>query len=176
MKPLLLALLLLAVIPTQNLESKIKTFRNHSRFSVKYDKFKDRTVVDVGPFVVGGDMKYALSGSRLYMTGRFSRSGSEGKSPATFSLWFRATGRDWEFLKTRNLYALIDGTRFDLGEGKYDADLRRRNVSESLGFPVPVDVFQKLGAAKSAELKIGRIELTLKDEHKEAFRDLLSLS
>ncbi len=182
MKPLILALLLLLLTPApQDLESKIKTFRNNKRFSVKYDKFKDRSFVDVGPFVVGGNMRYVVSGSQLYMTARFIYAGQTIKAPVeNFALWFRATGKDWEFLKARDLYAIADGERFDFGEGRYDGDVsasrRSVGVSETLGFIIPAAAFEKLGKAQNVELRIGDFEMKLKDEHKEAFRDLLSLS
>jgi hypothetical protein len=52
-------------------EERIKNFRNHKRFALRYDKFKDRSSIDVGPFVVGGDLRYALTNKQLYMTARF---------------------------------------------------------------------------------------------------------
>lgn len=182
MKPLILALLLLSLIPApQDLESKIKTFRNHKRFAVKYDRFKDRTTVDVGPFVVGGDMRYFVSGKQLHMTARFLYAGPTIKAPVeSFALWFRATGKNWEFLKSRELYAIADGERFEIGEGRYYGEVggsrRGVGVSETLGFVVSASAFEKLGRAQHAELRIGDFEMKLKDEHKEAFRDLFSLS
>ena len=178
----ILALLLLCLTPTpQDLESKIKTFRNHKRFSVRYDRFKDRTTVDVGPFVVGGNMRYFATNSQLYMTALFTYSGQTVTAPVErFAFWFRASGKNWEFLKSRELYAIADGERFDFGEGHYDGDVSGSywgvGVSETLGFVIPVASFEKLGKADNVELRIGDFELKLKDEHKEAFRDLLSLS
>jgi hypothetical protein len=160
-----------------NPEDKIRTFRNHKRFSVSYDKFKDRSSIDVGPFVVGGNMRYALSGSQLYMTARFLYPGQILREPvSSFALWFQASGQNWEFLKSRHLYALIEGERFDLGEGIYDGDVRRQGVSETLAFIIPAEVFKKLGTGSVVELRIGQVEMALKDEHQEAFRDLYGLS
>ncbi len=182
MKLLAIALLVLTLTPVpQDLESKIKTFRNNKRFSVKYDKFKDRTIVDVGPFVVGGNMRYFASGSQMYMTARFLTPGpTVNGNVKSFALWFRATGKNWQFLKSRELYAIADGERFEFGEGRYDGDVsgssRGIGVSETLGFIIPVDAFEKLGKAQNAELRIGDFEMKLKEEHKEAFRDLLALS
>lgn len=156
---------------------RIRTFRNSKRFSIEYDKFKDRTYLDVGPFYVGGTARYVMSGSSLYMTGRFMHKGEIlSEAISDFVLWFRASGKEWEFLKERHLYALVESERLDLGEGLHDGDVRYGGVSESLGFLIPAEIFQKLGVAQSVQLRIGRSELTLKDEHKEAFRDLYSLS
>jgi hypothetical protein len=111
------------------------------------------------------------------MTARFLYPGQILTEPVSFfALWFQASGQKWEFLKSRQLYALIDGERFDLGEGLHDGDVQRRGVSESLGFVIAAEVFKKMGTGSVVELRIGDFELTLKDEHKEAFRDLYSLS
>jgi hypothetical protein len=183
MKLLLLALLLLlpSSLTAQDRESKIKTFRNNKRFSVKYDKFKDQTFVKVGPFVVGGDMRYAITGKQLYMSAGFLHRGVTLDEPIKdFMIYFEATGKDWQFLKSRELYAIADGERFDFGEGRYDGDVRGGfqgvGVSESLGFLVTAEAFKKLGTARKVEFRIGTFEMTLKDEHKEAFRDLLTLT
>jgi hypothetical protein len=64
----------------------------------------------------------------------------------------------------------------EFGEGDRDSDIRRGGVSESMIYSIPIERFLKMGQATSTELKIGRVELTLKDEHKEAFRDLYSLA
>lgn len=183
MKPLILAILLFTLFPVQEdaLKERTKTFRNHKRFFVKYDKFKDQTMIGAGPFVVGGDMRYALTGKQMYITAGFVHPGATVNRPVTtFILYVRATGKDWQFLKARELYALADGERFEFGEGIYDGEVRRGftgvGLSESLGFAVPAEAFQKLGTAEKVELKIGNFEMKLKDEHKEAFRDLLSLA
>src|ERR1044071_334021 len=98
MKPLLLALLLCLLPAPQGLESRIKTFRNNKRFSVKYDKFKDQTLVKVGPFLVGGDVRYAMTGKQLYMTAGFLYHGQTAAMPIKdFMLHFEATGKDWQF-------------------------------------------------------------------------------
>jgi hypothetical protein len=41
---------------------------------------------------------------------------------------------------------------------------------------VPKDVFVKLSQAKTIEMRLGRKEVKLKDEHTQAFRDLITLA
>lgn len=166
-----LLLLILAFFPLfQTPQERIKTFRNSKRFSVEYDKFKDRTQVQVGPFV--------LSNGDLYMTARFLFPGENVKEPVPqFALWFQASAREWKFLKHRHLSVVADGERMGLGEGAYDGNLKRRGgTSESLGFLIPAVSFEKISKAQSVEIRVGQSELKLNDEHKEAFRDLYSLS
>lgn len=173
----ILVLLTLLLFSPQTPQDQIKTFRNHNRFSVKYDKFKDETTILVGPFFIGGTKAYFISGSKLYLYAAFSYPGQQRPaSVKDFYLLFESRSRDWKFLRTRDIYAVADGERFTLGEASRDADVGRRSVSEDLAFTVPAEVFAKFGKAEKLEVKLGTLELRLKDEHIEAFRDLYSLS
>ena len=151
------------------------TFRNRRRFSTRYDKFKDETHVSVGPFFIGGTKSYVWSGFQLEMTAHFFSKGRITEQPTVFYLAFRSSSKEWQFLRSRELYALVDGERLALGEGDHDSDIRFGGVSELLIYQLSADVFYKLGTAHHVELKIGNMELTLKDEHLEAFRDLYSM-
>jgi len=175
MKPLILALLLVFALQQDDaLTQRIKTFRNNKRFSVKYDKFRDETILKVGPFFVGGTKAYIMSGRQLEMSAAFVK--SPGKMVTTIYLLFKSKSSDWTFLKSRGLYVLADGERLSFGEGDRDSRIRGPGVSETLVFDIPIEAFSRISKANSSELKIGPLELTLKDEHKEAFRDLVSLS
>jgi len=93
-----------------------------------------------------------------------------------FYLVFQSNSTDWRFLKNRNLYALADSQRFHFGEGDHDYRIGTRSVSESLAFKLSAEDFYKIASARSVELQISSLELKLKDEQLEAFRDLYSLS
>ena len=187
MKIILTILLLLALAPplpaqvkTQtesDIKAKIKGFKNNKRFEVYYDKFKDQTRVAVSSFNVGGDGAYIMSGSMLGIGAYFFFEGKELKGEIKhYILFFNSTSREWRFLRNSQLYALVDGERFELGEGTRRSDVRQGGVSEQLLFKLPEDIFKKLAEAKSAELRVGPVEMTLKAEHKTAFRDLYNLA
>ena len=161
--------------PPMTVKRDPSTFRNKSRFSTEYDKFKDQTHVRVGPFFVGGTKSYVWSGFQLEMSVHFFCKGHMTSQPRVFYLAFWSSSKDWTFLRSRDLYALVDGERLELGEGDHDSDVELGGVSERLIYRLSPDVFSKLGAAQHVELKIGNVELTLKDEHLEAFRDFYSL-
>lgn len=156
-----------------DIQQRIKNFRNSKRFSIRYDKFRDDTLVSVGPFFIGGTKAYVMRGFQLEMTASLLL--DKGRIDYIY-LRFHSSSRDWIFLKNSELLALVDGERLQFGEGDRDSDIRRGGVSESIIYSIPIEQFLKLGQAASTELKIGRVELTLKDEHKEAFRDLYSLA
>jgi hypothetical protein len=156
-----------------DIQQRIKNLRNSKRFSVRYDKFRDDTIVSVGSFFVGGTKSYVMRGFHLEMTASLLLD----KGPINYIyLRFYSSSRDWTFLKNSELLALVDDERMEFGEGDRDSDIRRGGVSESMIYSIPIERFLKMGQATSTELKIGRVELTLKDEHKEAFRDLYSLA
>lgn len=180
MKVLVLLVLLLAPFPiiaqqpsnTETLKTKVKKFRNSKRFVIKHDKFKDVTVVKA----------WFLTGTgRGWFAGGFTFS---GERPAQYFFLLETSGRRWRHLDPDNqiLYALLDGERLNLGTGDHDGNIsigaitRNVSVNEQIIFPLSADTFSKMANSKSAELKIGSMEFRLKDEHQEAFRDLLSLT
>jgi hypothetical protein len=163
--------------PSSDLKQKIKTFKNNRRFSVRYDKFKNSTHVSVGPFNIGGDKAYIFSGAMLGMGADFFFQGQTLKEGVEeIYLVFDSRSKDWRFLDGRDLYAIVDGERMELGKGERSSDVRRGSVSELIIYKLPIDTFSKIANAKAVELKVGSIELKLKDEHLIAFKDLLSLT
>lgn len=178
MKHTLLALALtLSILPLAtaqtDLKTRTKTFRNSKRFSVEYDKFKDQTLAHVGPFAISS------KGGMVGLYARFLFKGSRVKEPVdTFYLGIVRYGRRWQFLHTDKVYLLIDGERFaiDAARGSRIGGSRAYLTEEWLTVPVDAATFQKLASGKIAELKAGNIEAALKDEHLEAFRDLISLT
>lgn len=99
-----------------------------------------------------------------------------------FFLMLHHSGNDWQFLTTKEIDLLIDGERITLPalqEGEVNS---RRGIGsmgvtrETLATTLTPEMFRKLGTAKSVEMRAGSYQTKLKDEHQEAFRDLLSLS
>lgn len=175
----LIVLLLMAASPAaqDKIKQKVKTFRNSKRFSVNYDKFKDQTWVTVW-FATGNSRGGLLRGA-------ISFKGETPKDKPDYFFLFELSGSDWRYLseESRKLYAIIDGERMELGTSEHSGKvaalgivIRTVGVNERLAFPLDAETFSKLANSKSVELKIGSMEFRLKEEHQEAFRDLISLS
>src|SRR5438874_1391008 len=98
------------------------------------------------------------------------------KTVETFYIGFDYSGKEWEFLKERDVYALVDGERMKFGEAARDSDINLGSVKEVLSIAVGADAFEKIANAKVVEMKLGDREFKLKAEHLQAFHDLLSLS
>lgn len=154
----------------ETLKAKIKTFKNDKRYGVRYDKFTDVTTVWFRFDINEGGRRL---GATINFTGNNYHS-----SPARYFV-YEDRGRDWQHLERedRQLYALIDGERLVLGAGDRDSKVSGYGVSvwERLAFRLDADTFNKIAAGQSVEFRIGRRQLEIKDEHRQAFRDLESL-
>jgi len=158
-----------------DLKQRIKTFKNSGRFSVRYDKFKDITDVSVGPFAIS-----PVKGSVLGMNAEFSFAGQAVQEDLSvvrlvFSSYSAFRGAGWTFVDHRSLYGIIDGDRTELGEGAWKSHVSNLSFEE-LVFTLPIATIRKIAGAKTVELKVGLVELKLKEEHLIAFKDLLSLT
>jgi hypothetical protein len=179
--PLLLLLAVPFAFHAQDLKSQIKTFKNSRRFKVVYDKFDDTTLVTVGPFYLDADFMEPDNNFQLAAGFIFNGSG-QPKDVSDFNLVFIANGdRDWKFLENRMLKMIVDGERMSFGEADRSSKIGKNwlgevRLKETLFVSVPKDVFVKLSQARTIEMRLGRKEIKLKDEHTQAFRDLLTLA
>lgn len=178
MKVLVLLVLLLSPFPViaqqpdtaEVFRAKVKTFRNGKRYSVKHDKFRDITTISIS-FPSRG----AAPDSVTYITQLRPSSAT-----AHWVIW-KAYNSKWQYLDSRDILALVDGNRMRLGSGLHGGevvgvDRYSVRVREELTFRLDADQARALGEGKSVELLVGPTAFTLKDEHKEALRDLLSLT
>lgn len=159
-------------VTTEQLKERTKTFRNNKRFSVEYDRFKNLTHISVGPFRVEDGLVSGLSVEAWFTFKGTTRPAETTTVYLTVSRY----GSGWAFLDDRRLLAIIDGQRLDFGEGDRESSVRRGGVSEALYYDMPFERFEQVANAKSVEMRIASKEFTLKDEHREAFRDLISLA
>jgi hypothetical protein len=175
------ALALTASAQDPALKEQVKKFKNGKRYSVRYDKFDDRTVVAVGPFFLDHELMNPNNNFQMYIGFSFA-GGGKPEDVTGYHLLFISNGnRKWSFTDDSTLKAIIDGERLNLGEASHKADVGRRmfgelNLKESLYVSVPADVFGGLAKAKEVEMRLGRKEFTLKGEHLQAFKDLYSLA
>lgn len=174
--------------------ASLKQLKNRDKLVLKYDKFKDYTVVACKPFdllTTGEHMAVGLaqgmgsgpSGrgpavtfpSRFELSGAFGFKGVKLNDDPKFGLIFITGGADWRFLKDHRLYALVDGERLELGEGQHDGNVYLGGVSEEMIFDLTRDQIEKLANGKSVEIQLGGFERKLKSGNLERLKILLSL-
>jgi hypothetical protein len=169
-----------ALAQESTLKEKVKKFKNSRRFSVRYDRFDDRTFVTVGPFFLDHDL--LDPNNNFQMASGFSFAGASQSQPVEqYQLIFLSSDEDWKFSDNSDLKAIVDGERMALGEAsrksKVDSTwMGEVKTKETLLIDVPADVFNKIAHAKKVEMRLGKKEFKIKEEHRHAFRDLLSLT
>lgn len=185
MKRLLLIFLLICAPVTAQHSTRptgADKFRNKDRFTQTYDKFTDFSNVQVGPF---GLSTFGTENIRL--AAGFNFTGQELKDEPRFYLYAVSRSPDWRFLENREIILLVDGERINLGEAERKGTVNEPrssvgrfgggvSVTETLFVHITRAELEKISKAKLVEIKTGRFAFTLKDEHQEAFRDLLSLA
>ena len=142
---------------------------------MRYDRFKDETTVTVGPYFLSSGMDLVMTNSRFELMASFSHNGQKLQRPVErATIGFLSSSKDWKFLRDQSVYVLADDQRFDLGPAGRDSDLRIGGVSEILAVNVPYETFKKIANSSQVEMRFGKKEIKLKDEHLEGFRDLAS--
>jgi hypothetical protein len=177
-----------------DVSQKLKETKGRDKIILKYDRFKDYTVVACKPFdllTTGEHMAVGLAQgmgggpygrgpaitypSQFQLSAAFGFKGTSLSGEPKFGLIFISGGSDWRFLKDHTLYALVDGERLELGEGSHDGNVYLGGVSEEMIFNLTRDQFEKLANAKSVEIQLGGFERKLKSGNLERLKILLSL-
>jgi hypothetical protein len=182
--------------PDQGLDvaATLKQHKSKGKLVLKYDRFKDYTVVACKPFdllTTGEKMAVAFASglgrgpygrgpaitfpSRFELSAAFGFKGTKLNDDPKFALIFITGSADWRFLKDHSLYALVDGERFELGEGKHDGDVHYGGVTEELIFELTRSQFEVLATGRSVEIQLGGFERKLKSGNIERLSILLSL-
>lgn len=151
-----------------------REFKHKAKIKTKYDRFEDQTTVYIeGKRVLGGFL------SDLTMGASISYRGQKASLPKDVLIFFKSSNtEDWRFLHDveRELYVLADGERLPLGTmTRTDSTvLTGGRVSEEIGTLISSEQFLKIIQARKVEMKLGRYQFELKEEHLEALRDLAS--
>lgn len=148
-------------------------FFSRARFETKYDKFKDETTVQFKRLPLTGTGRRVWSGETLYLVGAFHFKGQTLATPVKVAyLGFISESENWLYLRDKNLIALIDGERLDLGSADRDSNVRLGKVSELLVFEIPHETLLKIANGTSVEMQLASREFKLKDNHLFALREL----
>ncbi len=149
-----------------------RQFNHKAKIESKYDRFEDETHVRLeSKRVLGGFMEDVKMGASFFYKGQ------KLSTPEYFIILFVSDTKGWRFLDEaqRELVALADGQRISIGTLDRDSKVRSGGwVSEIMVKEVPYETFLKIVNAKKVEMKLGRYEFELKEEHLEALRDLAS--
>ncbi len=84
--------------------------------------------------------------------------------------------QNWRFLNSHDIYFLVDDERMAPGEANRASDIGRGKVRERLTLTISAGQCTKIANGKKVEAKAGAEEFEIKEEHLQAFRDLISLT
>lgn len=176
-----------------DLQAKVKKFKKSKNYIIKYDKFKDITIVQGKETLAkGGLLGSSLSRDNFYCLSGFVFNGQKfNEPPKTFFLSFVDTiNISPLFNNDSNFILLIDNERFVIGEGKKETEviagltgatgvlssLGNSSTTKTLHYKIDKEIFEKMASSKSIELQIGSGEAKFKSEVIEMFRNIYDLS
>lgn len=140
--------------------------------SKEYDKFENYTSVSTPKLTLKSRDEALGLADYLEFRAFFVHDGEIQKQPPRlYVLHFISNTEKWQFLSSRKLIFIIDGSeRLDLGEAKRDSSIHSRSVSEFLSVTTTATQFSKIAKAKKIEMRLGTFETELSAD------DLLALS
>lgn len=169
---------------TQEDKNKAKS---SGRINVKYDKSKDTTTVTLKPIALSGlaQERRAAPNIPLHQTDMEAFFTFPGQQPAkpveSVTLRFRVTSGNYFLLRDQPIGVALDrenkekGRAIQLGTAKYSSNLKFNSVYEEyLTLIVPAEALRKVAAADTIEVYLGPIGYQLKENQRDALRELVS--
>jgi hypothetical protein len=166
------------------IQEKIKNLKKSRLYSAEYDKFEDKTIVNV-KFNVKDEM-FKLSDvfdknpADIYGIDFFASfifNGKElEKDVENVVIGFSAISRKSRWLDKKSAIAIVDAERIRFGEGKHHFEIREVGTrNEILSWTETKDAFEKIANAKSFEIRVGNDEIVFKSSHLNLLKNFLSL-
>jgi hypothetical protein len=173
MKVLLLAVTLaLAAAPQQ--ATKKEPTASPVTVEAKYDRFKDVTVITIEPQIVFEQPAV----SRLVFAAHAAYPGKVKAADYNVSLYliFAAASTDAEFVgRNPALYVLADEERVNLGTASLtDSKTTETYAANSYLLTLTPTAARKIFKADRVEMQFGGVEFTIKDNLRDAMRNLLA--
>jgi hypothetical protein len=127
-----------------------------AEIEIKYDRFKDRTIVQTDPKKtgIGTKLQPALSLVGFY-------SGQTPSIPNACLLGFVLTNPSWAYLRCHSLYCLADGNPIELPSSKHRGDVGRGYVIEQVSVWISFSIIEQLSKSEKVEFKLCNTEFTL---------------
>jgi hypothetical protein len=150
MKKVLLILMVLVTV-----SFSVNSF---AEIEIKYDKFKNRTFVQIEPtrsVMAGTSIKPALD-----LVGWYE--GQKPYKPKTCIIGFSAISPSWKYLSCHSVYCLADGKRVEMPPSKHHGEvLPNRVVFEIITILVPFSIVEGISKCENIQFKICDTEFSL---------------
>ena len=171
-----------------------RKFKHNSKVEKKYDK--DQTTVYLRPMTIRnvrgsieaqiineGKKTETIPSEVLWMTAYFVTPGKVLVKPRFVVIGFRSWTMDkTKYANDHSLTIDLDGSLINPGpmevvERRIDPNMElhgNQYFFESLELPLPYETFSRITKAGNVKMTLGGTEFQLRNEHLEAFRDLIS--
>lgn len=149
--------------------------------SVRYEKSKDETVVQLNPTLVSDEeyfaSAYLLTVHNLFMQAYYTYPGKTASAPSSVIMSFVSLKHGQRYYqKDRKLSFIVDNAPLEIGEAELTQfqAMGDNVLKEILSIAVPYDKFTRLANAKKIKMKLGSTEWDLRKKHLKAFSELAS--
>lgn len=164
----------------EEVQNRIKTFRNAGDFEATYDKFDDKTTVliKLGSPEIPKLAAYRINLMAWVLSSTFAGNGVSGQ-PTSSRLCFNAFADTTNFADTKEIVFLLDGTRVAIGKADYNPKMLPENiighVKEEVCWNLDGSQVSKLLNAKSVEFKAEPITGAFSEKTLLVLKDFQSL-
>ncbi|HEX8286742.1 MAG TPA: hypothetical protein VF556_02030 [Pyrinomonadaceae bacterium] len=182
MKKLLPLLILMFAFTAnaQSLRDKINTFKYKNAYKVEYDKTQNRTLVEFGELPVNRTGGTEMRVKTVFIGASFSFEGEAvPDNVETFNLYFQSFCPRWCFLESHSLIFSAGNERIDLGNGSFNGVVGHghgEDVTETMIYTISRAELEKIAKAGKSELQLGNFVSVLRDDHKQALKNMLELA
>lgn len=130
-------------------------FDSFAEIEIKYDGFKNRTVVQTDPKkTVGTDIQPALG-----LIGSFD--GQTPTRPAGCMIVFSLRSPSWAYRHCHSLSCLADGSPVKLPPSEHDGRVGKGYVMEFISVMIPFTIVERFSKCEKVEFKLCNAEFTL---------------
>ena len=134
-----------------------------AEIEIRYDKFKDMTIVMTKP----GSVSTAPTSPGITWMGWYK--GTVISIPKEVILKFVSSSRSWQYLRCHEVGCLVDGKIVRLPESKHHGSTNRGGVLEQISVVIPFETAKQIAFAEKVEFKICNAEFAMgKYDHDDA--------
>jgi len=130
-------------------------YNSFAEIEIKYDRFKNRTVVWTDPKKTAGTVIQPA----LVLIGSYD--GQTASRPGECQLGFVLRSPSWAYLRCHSIYCLADKRPLELPPSKHDGKVGRGYVLEQIFITIPFSIIEQLSKCEKVDFKLCNTEFSL---------------
>lgn len=151
---------------------------------VKYDRFEDISKITTKPIKIEKAPSLLFAYGKATIKGDASKGNFDGKSIQTIYLTFSSDSKNFVFRSDYKVKGIIDDERLDFPSVEWNGgvvDINNIGIGrpilvskERVDIKITLDELKKLATAKSAEIRVGTVEIALTTAVQDELKNLIS--